>query len=389
MQSALDAQLHRAPTLTTLYSFGHRRNDGRAADSRLIAHGATLYGTTGAGGSGDCIGGCGTVFAVSERDERIVHRFHGGRDGAFPLAGLIFAGGAFFGTTDSGGTKRCPGGCGTVFKVTPDGKEDVVFRFKGGRSPVHLVARLIEFDGDLYGTSQYGGAHAPECFSGCGTVFRLSRDGKSERVIYRFRGGKDGAQPVAGLTAVDGALYGTTEYGGEHTYRCALGCGTIFRVSKDGVEHVLHRFTYLRGTDEGAYPAAGLTLLGGVFYGTTEAGGDQKGDGTVFRVTKDGAERVIYTFARGGRRTDGSSPQAAVIAVNGVLYGTTTGGGFYQSGTIFRVTTDGKESVLYSFTGKPGGAHPDAALIDVAGALYGTTAAGGDLGEGTVFRLTL
>ncbi len=350
-----------------------------------------MYGTTSEGGSGACPDGCGTVFAVSEHDERVVYQFTGGSDGAGPVGGLIFAGGAFVGITGGGGrsSPRCLDGCGTVFSVTPEGKNDITYRFKGGRSAVHPVARLIEFDGALYGTSPYGGAHTRGCFSGCGTIFRLNLDGKSERVIYRFKGGDDGAQPAAGLIVVDGALYGTTEYGGGHDDRCALGCGTVFRVRKDGVEHVLHRFTYKRGTDGGAYPVAGLTLLDGALYGTTEAGGDQKGEGTIFRMTKDGAERVLHTFGHSRRSHDGSSPQAALIAVNGMLYGTTSDGGAYQKGTIFRVTPSGKERVVYSFMGQPGGAHPDAALTYMDGVLYGTTPDGGELGEGTVFRLRL
>jgi uncharacterized repeat protein (TIGR03803 family) len=389
MQPALTEDFRAAPTLTTLYSFGLRRDDGRAPESRLIARGASLYGTTNAGGAGDCAAGCGTLFVVNRHDERIVYQFKGGRDGATPVAGLTGAPGAFFGTTTSGGgSTQCVGGCGTVFKVTPDGKEHVIYRLQSRRGPVHLAAGLTVFDGALYGTSQYGGAYAPECFAGCGTIFRLTRDGKPEATVYRFKGGTDGAEPIAGLIAVGGALYGTTEYGGEHTDRCAIGCGTVFRVSKDGAETVVHRFTYQRGTEEGAYPAAGLTLLDGALYGTTEGGGDQDGDGTAFRVSISGVEHVIYAFNR-GRKTDGAAPEAALIAVNGELYGTTLRGGTGDDGTIFKMTRDGRETVLYRFTGSPQGSHPDAALIYVNGAFYGTTPDGGRLGEGTVFRLTL
>jgi uncharacterized repeat protein (TIGR03803 family) len=388
MQPALNENLRRAPALTTLYSFGQRRDDGRAPGSTLIARGGNLYGTTSAGGAGDCATGCGTVFAVNGREERVVYRFTGGRDGATPDAGVVGGPGALVGTTSSGGSARCGGGCGTVFEVTPDGKQHVVYRFRGGRGAVHLVAGLTAFDGAFYGTSQFGGVHAGACFLGCGTIFRLTPDGRSEATLYRFKGGADGAQPVAGLIAVGGALYGTTEYGGEQTDRCAIGCGTVFRVSKDGAEKVLYRFTYRRGTDDGAYPGAGLTPLGGALYGTTESGGDQKGDGTVFRVSTSGIEQVIYVFGR-GKRTDGNAPEAALIAVNGVLYGTTSRGGTSDAGTIFEITRNGRGRVLYRFTGPPQGAGPYAALIYMSGALYGTTTGGGKLLEGTVFRLTL
>lgn len=392
MQSSPAEQLRAASALTTLYSFGQKFDDGRAPAARLITLGGSLYGTTQDGGitTGECTGGCGTVFAVSGADERIVYRFKGRKDGAAPLADLIADGGALFGTTNGGGSRaRCVDGCGTVFKVTPHGgREEVIYRFEGGADGAHPAAGLKALDGALYGTTEFGGAHTHGCFQGCGTVFRLSADGKSERVIYRFKGGADGAQPAANLIAVDRVLYGTTRYGGAHTSLCALGCGTVFRVSKDGAERVLHRFAYKADSDDGAFPAAGLIALDAAFYGTTVAGGTV-GAGTVFRVTTAGAGRTIYSFACCGKTKDGRAPYAALIAVNGRLFGTTAGGGIGGYGAIFSVTTNGAEKLIYRLTGTPQGEHPRAGLIDVGGVLYGTSVDGGNLGEGTVFSLTL
>jgi uncharacterized repeat protein (TIGR03803 family) len=393
MEPSLAAQLRAtASSLTTLYSFGKRFEDGRAPDSRLIARGPSLFGTTSGGGktTGECATGCGILFAVKAGgSERIVYRFKGGRDGAVPLAGVIVVDGAFFGTTsEGGGSKRCPGGCGTVFKVGAGGEEDVIYRFKGGTDGAQPVAGLKEFDGAFYGTTEFGGADKRACFQGCGTIFRLSPDGKSERIIYRFRGGADGAEPAADLVAVGDALYGTTRYGGGRTSLCATGCGTVFRVSKAGAERIMHRFAYTPHSDEGAFPAAGLIAFDGALYGTTVGGGTE-GSGTVFRTSASGTERTIYSFACCAQTMDGRVPDAALIAVNGKLFGTTSSGGAHGYGTIFNITSAGTESVIYRFTGTPSGAHPQASLTQVSGSLYGTTVDGGALGEGTIFRWTL
>ncbi len=390
---SLAAQLRAtSSTLTMLYSFGRRFDDGSVPESRLVILGASLFGTTSGGGktTGECTNGCGTLFAVkTSGGERILYRFKGGSDGAVPLASVIVLDDAFFGTTsEGGGSKRCSGGCGTVFKVGASGKEEVIYRFKGGADGAQPVAGLKVLDGALYGTTEFGGADRNACFQGCGTVFRLSSDGKSERIIYRFRGGADGAEPAAGLVAVGDALYGTTRYGGAHTNLCAIGCGTVFRVSNAGAERVLHRFAYRLHSDEGAFPDAGLIAFDGALYGTT-AGGGTEGAGTVFRTSASGTERTIYSFGCCGATMDGRVPDAALIAVNGRLFGTTSSGGTGGYGTIFNITTGGVESVIYRFTGKPGGAHPQAALTDVSGALYGTTVDGGALGDGSVFRSTL
>lgn len=393
MQPALDQQLIGTSTVTTLYNFGKKSDDGRAPDSRLVVRGASLYGTTSGGGitTGACITGCGTVFTVTEGGrETIVYRFKGGKDGALPLAGLTATANALFGSTSSGGgSTRCGDGCGAVFKLTPrDGSERVIYRFQGGADGAQPVAGLIALGGALYGTTVYGGAHTHACFQGCGTVFRLSADGKSEKIVYRFKGGADGAQPAAGLVAVGGVLYGTTRYGGARTGLCSIGCGTVFRVSTDGAERVLHRFAYTPRSSEGAFPASALIEFNGALYGTTAAGGTI-GAGTVFRASTTGAEHTIHSFACCGETMDGRTPEAALIAVNGRLYGTTSAGGTGGYGTLFSITTDGAERVIYRFKGKPDGAHPQAAPTDADGAIYGTTIGGGMLGEGTVFRSPL
>jgi len=147
---------------------------------------------------------------------------------------------------------------------------------------------------------------------------------------------------------------------------------------------VLYSF---RDHADGMHPLAGVIVVNGALYGTT-LGGGSTGAGTVYRVTTTGREKVLHSFGRG---TDGVGPRAALIDVDGTLYGTTNGGGKFRNGTVYSITTSGVEKVLYSFSGGRDGASPEGGLIDVGGALYGTTAEGGGgcgYGCGTVYRIS-
>ncbi|HVR47900.1 MAG TPA: choice-of-anchor tandem repeat GloVer-containing protein [Candidatus Binatia bacterium] len=375
-----------------LYAFGRngKPDDGRTPLANLVAIGDTLYGTTAYGGttSGGCSVGCGTLFRVSRAGSEVVlHRFtSGASDGAIPIAGPIAAGGALYGTTSAGGGARtCAGGCGTVFASNPRGNTRVLHRFGGGSDGAQPAAALISVNGVLYGTTTNGGRSTP-CPMGCGTVFSLSPTGANEKVIYEFKGGADGEQPAGTLVALGGELYGTTQYGGRRTPFCATGCGTVFRLEPDGGgETVLYRFAYGPRNPDGAYPAAGLTAVSGVLYGTAAGGG--LGGGTVFSIrASDKAQRTLHFFDPSAN--DGVHPDARLVLVNGLLYGTTRDGGTRTGGTIFQISRGGTERVLYSFAGKPDGARPQAELSSLAGTLYGTTALGGATSGGTVFGFT-
>ncbi len=375
-----------------LYEFGQngKVDDGRTPQANLVAMGETLYGTTAYGGvtTAACTVGCGTLFRVSrDGSEIVLHRFKGGAaDGAIPLAELLVVGDAFYGTTSAGGAARvCSDGCGTVFTSSAQGKTRVLHSFGGDSDGAQPAAGLIAINGVLYGTTMYGGRSAP-CPMGCGTVFRLSSDGTNEKVIYEFKGGADGAQPAGTLIAIGTELYGTTQYGGRRTPFCATGCGTVFHLKLDGSgETVLYRFAYGPRNADGAYPAAGLTSVSGVLYGTTASGG--LGGGTVFSLRASSKmERTLHVFLPS--TDDGVHPDAPLVMVSGPLYGTTRDGGTRSRGTIFQISKAGNERVLYSFTGKPDGAQPRAQLSSLAGTLYGTTALGGATSGGTIFRFT-
>jgi uncharacterized repeat protein (TIGR03803 family) len=200
-------------------------------------------------------------------------------------------------------------------------------------------------------------------------------------VVYNFTGASDGGQPLDGFTVdAAGNLYGTANSGG------ASNDGVVFKVTKSGVESVLHNF--VGGTD-GANPEGGLIRdKAGNLFGTTTAGGVSDA-GTVFGITAAGKEVVLYSFTGGA---DGATPEGKlVLDATGNLYGTTTAGGASGNGTVFELTVAKKwaETVLYSFGTGSDGATPVAGLtFDKAGNIYGTTSAGGAYGYGTVFQLT-
>ena len=207
-------------------------------------------------------------------------------------------------------------------------------------------------------------------------------------VDYAFKGGASGAGPAAALIQDPaGNLYGTTSQGGDLS--CPdnpnVGCGVVFRLDTRNREKVLHAFA--GGASDGATPYGRLVMDGsGNLYGTTSSGG-AFGLGTVFKIDPSGTETVLYSFSGG---IDGANPYAGLV-MDGAddLYGTTENGGASNSGTIFKIDAGGNENVLYTFKGGTSdGADPKAGLtFDPAGNLYGTTFSGGSGGYGTVFEL--
>jgi len=198
-----------------------------------------------------------------------------------------------------------------------------------------------------------------------------------ETVLYSFKGGPgDGENPYASLINVNGMLYGTTTYGG------AGKSGTVFAITASGTETVLHSF--VGQSDDGAEPIAGLINVKGTLYGTTRYGG-KHANGTVFAISTSGKETMLHGFGRSG---DGANPVAGLINVKGTLYGTTYAAGANGGGTVFAITTSGTETVLHSFGRSGDGEHPYASLINVDGKLYGTTTEGGAKSGGTVFKIT-
>jgi uncharacterized repeat protein (TIGR03803 family) len=378
-----------AQSFSLLYSFTGGADGGNPSEGLVLDSAGNLYGTTQSGGTGNCtqngLSGCGTVFKVTNQGiETVLYSFQGGSDGEYPWGGLALDNkGHLFGTTTNGGL-----GFGVLFSLDKNGTESIVHRFTGGTDGGSPYAGLtLDSTGHLYGTSTSGGnLHCGDLSKGCGTLFKLDRNKKA--VIHRFAGTpSDGNFPGYGAVLIDssGNLYGATAEGGPANY------GTVYKVDPSGKYSVLYSFS---GGSDGCEPSGSLAIDGnGNLYGATSACGDF-GKGTIFRVSSTGSLFVLYTFGVDGA-AGGNSPFGGVTRdSSGNLYGTTLFGGNCSlveggCGTVFKLGQDGTITILHAFDGYTDGSAPWGNVIqDVAGNLYGTTSSGpGGNGAGTVWKL--
>jgi uncharacterized repeat protein (TIGR03803 family) len=339
--------------------------DGAAPEAGVTeGSGGVLYGVTqNGGGSAACAGGCGIVYALvpngSDYTEHVLHAFQGGSDGAVPLASVLLDGqGNIYGTTIFGGGASCTSGsvvvgCGTVFKLTPNGSsysESVLYAFQGGSDGAFAAGSLIrDRFGRLYGATEFGGGTSctlPPNPAGCGIAFMISSKGH-ESILYRFQGGTgDGSVPRSALLPLKGfqRLVGATLRGGS----AGCNCGTVYELKRSSsgyAEKVLYNFggyatdAIRPGDQEGLVADAQ-----GNIFGTGNGGGAACFCGAVFELSPSVSgytERVLASF-KGG---DGSFPHDGVTSDgNGQLYGATYQAGLrvhgcaHGCGTIFRVT---------------------------------------------------
>jgi uncharacterized repeat protein (TIGR03803 family) len=333
-------------TETILYSFSG--SDGQAPDASLLFDSVgNLYGTTAAGGAYSG----GVAFELSPSwslpwSETILHNFGNGTDGSDPQAEMIFdAAGNLYGTTQFGGTGSGYQNGGTVFRLTPSASgwtETLLYSFPGSYSgpdgdlPGGSV--VMDASGNLFGVAQAGGQY------GKGAVYELSPNGDgtfNESIIHSFNI-SNGDLPNSTLV-FDGAghLYGTTLFGGNTTACPDEGCGTVFRLTKTAsntwASTVLRELNKTTDGWEMVGPVAFDSA--GNLYAAAQAGG-YKGSGTIFelspRATAPWFERVVHYFAN---TPDGADPAAGVIVNSaGDLFGTTSGGGSAQFGTLFEIT---------------------------------------------------
>ena len=363
--------------------------------------------------------------------EEVLWSFGSGFDGAFPSGPLILGGdGNFYGVTDTGGTN----GRGTVYRITPSGVESVLLNFDGVADGSEPMGALVQGpDGNFYGTTAVGGAFH------FGTVYKVTPDGV-ETVLWNFGAtAGDGQNPEAGLLlATDGNFYGTTLNGG------SAGYGTVFKITPAGAETVLWNFWTVVG-DANNPRAPLIQASDGNFYGTSSHGGAADW-GTIFEITPAGAESVLWSFIPstdaattdgiapvapllqasdgtfygttyddsaifkynaadfpvehvlwrfqgtndGGGTGEGTGPESGLImGADGNFYGTTASGGTTLGGTAYRLTPTGIETVLWNFGVGADGQNVQASLIEYGnGTFYGTTTTGGANGQGTIFKLT-
>jgi uncharacterized repeat protein (TIGR03803 family) len=261
---------------------GNDPDGGRPAATLIMDKKGNLYGTTHVGGGrGDCnANNCGTVFKIApDGTETVLYSFSGRKDGGYPSAPLVIdQAGNLYGTTETGGRfAKCGFGCGVVFKVSPDGNETVLHAFRGivsgdppgdGQDP--LAGLVIDSSGSLYGTTATGGV-------GAGVAFKLMPNGK-ETILFRFSAGNPGVGPSGSLVMdAQGDLYGTTQNGGTSNN------GVVFKLTPKGKETVL--YSLAGGISDGWWPFAGIIMdAKGDIYGTTVRGGASD-SGTVFKLT--------------------------------------------------------------------------------------------------------
>ncbi len=360
-----------------LYAF-QSGADGAYPVGRLAQLGTDLFGVTLSGGS---VSNNGTVFRVTASGaEQVIHAFAGApTDGANPGGGLAVLGTTLFGTTAGGGPGNCVDGnkCGTVFRITPGGTEKIIhFQPSAVFSP---TSDLLSVDHAVWGASALNGG-----------VFKTDLSGRTSNYTV-------GADPMSGLVRVYGAFFGTTFSGG---IQCdfELWCGTVYKMTPTGQVSTVYEF---QGGTDGSGPAGNLVFSHGFLYGITTAQttASVTAIGTVFRLTRSGQKKVLYSFSGG---TDGQGPVAGLAELNGTFFGSTeagggTGCGGQGCGTIFSIRPDGTYKQLYRFQGGADGQSPMSQLVAWNGVLYGTTYFGGGgpctdnpfgTGCGTIFRLT-
>jgi uncharacterized repeat protein (TIGR03803 family) len=337
-------------------------------------------------------------LCASAQTVSTIHDFGSGPDGDNPQSGVIFdRNGNLFGTAALGGSK----GNGAAYQLTPppggqgQWTETILHQFSGqpdGATPDSVLTMTA--NGRLFGTTQLGGS------KNLGSVYalvppRASGDTWKERVLYSFGSSpNDGTGPNMGLLATSNALLGVTVDGGTNRR------GTVFQLTPSSdplaswTETTLYSFA---ASPDGGFPSSDLVLdSGGNLYGVTLLGGANN-LGAVYRLSPPTAqggtwtETVLFSFSG----PDGSSPFGRLLLdKSGALYGTTSGGGTSQAGTVFMLTPQAgdvwTEQVLYSFTGGADGGNPEAGVImDQNARLFGTASTGGTgtLSGGVVFRL--
>lgn len=338
--------------------------DGALPESSLLLSGSTLYGTTSGGGRG-----YGTVFAVSTDGDGFtnLYVFTNGVDGAKPLAALVLSGNTLYGTTTQGGPNGVLG-IGTIFSINTDGSAFTsITNFAPSRTSGVLgggAGGLI-----LSGNTFFG--------AGGGVVFSVLTNGQNGTVLAN---GSDGAKPLGGLALSGNTAYGTTSAGG------LQGSGIIFSMNTNGTSFdTLYTFSVISNSvnADGAIPLGTLVLAGGKLFGVTRNGGLTNA-GTIFSINTNGTGfTTLHSFAQ---TPDGMSPYSGLILAGEALYGTTRNGGISNSGTIFKINTDGSDyETIYNFTNFQ---DPESSLIFSGGILYGTTYSGGTKGDGMVFKVS-
>jgi len=378
-----------AQTFKVFHSFSF--TDGSYPNGDLLRDSAgNFYGTTQFGGSSNR----GIVYELDPKgNETVLYTFTGQADGGIPIGRVIRdSGGNLYGITSLGGDPTCS--CGTVYKLTTSGTLKVLHSFKGGKDGAQNEGQpelgLVLVNGDLYGSASFGGVAGCDGNLGCGVLFKVTPSGK-ETVLYRFTGKADGAFPQDLISDAAGNIYGAT--GGSYKQGNA---GTLFKLDSAGKLATL--YTFPGGAEGNSPRWRLLRNTNGVLYGVTQFGGNTSncaiasaGCGVMFSVNGK-KEAVLHIF--GKPANSGEEPSGGLLDAAGNFYGATLYGGTVNSnckfgcGVAYRVSASGKYSVLHRFTGGTDGGLPTGSLAeDASGNIYGTTVSGGN-GNGVIYEIT-
>ena len=375
----------------TLYTFNPISSstnvDGSGPSSGLVLSGNTLYGTAGGGGTK----GDGVIFSINTDATGFSNLFNFGtvpNSGDAPVGGMVLTNGTLFGVAGFGGSL----GGGAVFAVRTNGTQYTNienFQFSLPNTGSEPQAGVTLTGNTLYGGTQYGGSVTADA----GVVYAVTTNGSAFSDQYAFsmpmgdyRMNGDGDGCFGRIICANGVLYGTTEAGG------TAGDGVMFSVGTNspGTFQVLHYFSannQTTGTNtDGAFPFCDLVFSSNVLYGATYAGGFY-GNGTIFAMNLNTMTfSNLYNFTG---TNDGSGPKGGLTLSGNTLYGTTSGGGTNNQGTLFSISTSGANfTTLYPFTGGNDGSNPQADLVVSGNVIYGT-AEGGLEGSGSVYAFTL
>jgi uncharacterized repeat protein (TIGR03803 family) len=345
--------------------------DGGTPNGLTLGSNGVLYGTTQTGGSYND----GTIFSITINGAFQTLVPFNATNGSNPQAALTQGtDGNFYGTTQGGG----PNSWGTVFTLTTNGALTTLATFSNENNINPYTALVQGTNGNFYGATQNGTK------AGDGNIFEMTPTG-TLNVVYSFTGGQDGNEPIGALAqGTDGNFYGLTTGGGAHAN------GGVFKMTPAGALTNLYSFT---GLSDGYNPIGALVQgTDGAFYGVTRRNviDNLQFYGTIFKVSTNGALTTLYALdpvVYG----DGEYPFAGLIqGADGNFYGTTMYSDSTMNGTLFRITSAGEYTTFVTFNGSDDGAQPKAALVqDAEGNFYGTTTAGGPYGKGAIFRLTI
>lgn len=317
----------------------------------LMSDGIFFYGMTRDGGTNNK----GMIFKIKPDGSGYadLHDFGGVADGTNPEGSLIFDGSYLYGMTLYGGTNTsCMFGCGTIFKIKPDGTGYLILHNFSDSPDGKYPPRSLFYDGTfLYGMTNFGG------MSSAGAIFKIKPDGGSYTILFNFSG-VNGIDPWGSLISDGTFLYGTTTDGGTNS------AGVIFKIKPDGTGFT-KILNFKNDTLHGVHPGGNLIYDGTFLYGTTQLGG-LNNTGTIFKIKPDGSGYVkLFDYSN----TNGY-PNNALVSDGLFLYG--------MDKTLFRIKNDGTAyTTLFTFTPTNGNGSSWGSLISDGIFLYGMTNSGG------------